>query len=58
LKKEPESDEVKIWEPIFAIVFTFIAISIFNFNPQWLVIPIIASKRTLPSSPNRVGGGG
>lgn len=36
LKKEPESDEVKLWEPILAIVFTFIAISIFNFNPQWL----------------------
>lgn len=44
LKKEPESDEVKIWEPIFAIVFTFIAISIFNFNPQWLVIPIIVDE--------------
>lgn len=44
LKKEPESDEVKIWEPIFAIVFTFIAISIFNFNPQWLVIPLIVDE--------------
>ncbi len=38
LKKEPEPTEVKAWEPIFAIVFTFIAISIFNFNPQWLSI--------------------
>jgi hypothetical protein len=38
LKKEPESDEVKLWEPILAIVLTFIAISIFNFNPQWLNI--------------------
>jgi hypothetical protein len=45
LKKEPEPDEVKIWEPILAIVFTFIAISIFNFNPQWLVIPIIADDK-------------
>jgi hypothetical protein len=36
LKKEPESDEVKLWEPVLAIVFIFIAISIFNFNPQWL----------------------
>jgi hypothetical protein len=45
LKKEPESDEVKLWEPILAIVFTFIAISIFNFNPQWLVIPIITDDK-------------
>jgi hypothetical protein len=44
LKKKPESDEVKLWEPIFAIVFTFIAISIFNFNPQWLVIPLIVDE--------------
>jgi hypothetical protein len=46
LKKEPEPDEVKIWEPIFAIVFTFIAISIFNFSPQWLVIFIFSDDKT------------
>lgn len=34
LKKEPEPEEVKVWEPIFAIVITFIALSIFNYNPQ------------------------
>ncbi|MBI5953373.1 MAG: hypothetical protein HY865_17090 [Chloroflexi bacterium] len=38
LKKEPEPDEVKIWEPVLAIVFTFIALSIFNYNPQWIGI--------------------
>jgi hypothetical protein len=36
LIKEPEPQEVKSWEPILAIVFTFIVISIFNFNQQWL----------------------
>lgn len=34
LKKEPEPDDVKIWEPITSIVFIFIALSILNFNPQ------------------------
>lgn len=61
LKKEPEPDDVKIWEPILAIVFTFIAISIFNFNPQligfyylqgneWQVLPILSDAffRWLP----------
>ena len=38
LKEEPEPDEVKIWEPILAIVFTFIALSIFNYNPQLIGI--------------------
>jgi hypothetical protein len=38
LMKEPEPEEFKSWEPILAIVFTFIAISIFNFNPEWLSI--------------------
>lgn len=46
LKKDPTPDEVKIWEPIFAIVFTFIAISIFNFSPQWLVIFIFSDDKT------------
>jgi hypothetical protein len=36
LMKEPEPQEIKSWEPILAIVFTFIVISIFNFNRQWL----------------------
>jgi len=61
LKKEPEPNDVKIWEPILAIVFTFIAISIFNFNPQligvyyldgndWNVIPLLSEAffRWLP----------
>jgi hypothetical protein len=61
LKKEPEPDEVKIWEPILAIVFTFIALSIFNYNPQligmytvsgdqWSVVPVLTKDffRWLP----------
>lgn len=36
LQKEPEPQDVKMWEPILAIVFTFIVISIFNFNRQLL----------------------
>jgi len=61
LKKEPEPEEIKPWEPIFAIVLTFIAISIFNFNPQligfysfsgdaWVVIPALTDAffRWLP----------
>jgi hypothetical protein len=36
LMKEPEPDDVKPWEPIAAIVFTAIVLSIFNFNPQWI----------------------
>lgn len=36
LMRKPEPQEIKIWESIFAIVFLFIVISIFNFNRQWL----------------------
>jgi len=36
LIKEPEPQDVKIWEPILAIVFTLFVIYIFNFNRQWL----------------------
>jgi len=53
LIKEPVPQDLKMWEPIIAIVFTFIALSIFNFNPQligiytfsgdkWTVIPILS----------------
>lgn len=61
LKKEPEPDDVKIWEPILAIVFTFVALSIFNFNPhliglyyldgnEWNVVPLLSNAffRWLP----------
>jgi hypothetical protein len=52
LTKEPEPNDVKVWEPIIAIVFTFIAFSIFNFNRdiigiysyqdgKWLVLPLL-----------------
>ena len=36
LTKEPEPNDVKPLEPILAIVFTFIVLSIFNFNHQWI----------------------
>lgn len=61
LMKEPEPDDVKIWEPILAIVLTFIGLSILNFNPQligiyylegdeWKVIPVLSEAffRWLP----------
>jgi hypothetical protein len=61
LMKEPEPTDVKPWEPILAIVFTFIALSIFNFNPQligiynfdgakWTVFPLLTDAffRWLP----------
>jgi hypothetical protein len=38
LMKEPEPADVKPWEPILAIAFTFIALSIFNFSPQLIGI--------------------
>jgi hypothetical protein len=61
LVKEPEPGDVKSWEPILAIVFIFIAISIFNFNPQligiynfdgekWTIAPLLTEAffRWLP----------
>jgi len=61
LTKDPEPTEIKLWEPILAIVMTFIALSIFNFNPQlvgiyyldkseWHVLPLLSEAffRWLP----------
>jgi len=61
LMKEPEPQDVKIWEPILGIVFTFIALSIINFNQQligiyylegneWKVLPLLTEAffRWLP----------
>jgi hypothetical protein len=61
LMKEPEPEAVKAWEPILSIVFTFIVISVFNFNRQligiyylegneWRVLPLFAAAffRWLP----------
>lgn len=53
LKREPEPDEVKPWEPIVEIAITFVAISIFNFYPQliglynfqngqWMAFPLLS----------------
>jgi hypothetical protein len=36
LTQDPEPDEVKMWEPIWAIVFIALALFIFNFYPQIL----------------------
>lgn len=36
LLKEPATDEVKLWEPIVAILFTFAALVVFNFYPHLL----------------------
>jgi hypothetical protein len=38
LAQEPEPDDVKPWEPVLAIIFTAVALSIFNFNPGWIGI--------------------
>jgi hypothetical protein len=38
LMKEPEPNEVKLWEPIVAILFTTLGIVIFNFYPQLISI--------------------
>ncbi len=61
LKKEPEPQGLKVWEPILAIVVTFIGLSILNFNPQliglyyldgkeWKVLPLLTEAffRWLP----------
>lgn len=45
LMKEPEPNDVKPWEPILAIVFTFIVLSIFNFNPQLIGIYIFPGDK-------------
>ncbi len=38
LTKEPDPDEIRPWEPIVAIVFTLLALLLFNFYPQVLGI--------------------
>jgi len=61
LLREPEPTDVKQWEPILAIVFTFIVLSIFNFNREligiysfdgstWQVTPLLTAAffRWLP----------
>ena len=41
LMKEPEGNEVKMWEPIFGIVFTAAAFVIFNVYPQIIGISFV-----------------
>jgi hypothetical protein len=38
LMKEPEPDEVKIWDPILVILFTTLGLVVFNFYPQFVGI--------------------
>ena len=45
LMKEPEPAEVKIWEPILAIIFTAILLAIFNFNRELLGFHIFTDGR-------------
>jgi len=49
LPKEPASDAVGLWEPVLAIVFTVIAIVIFNFYPQ--IIGFTPSLNNLGNGP-------
>jgi hypothetical protein len=61
LTKEPEPDEVHIWEPIVTIAFTLLGLLVFNLYPQvlgitfpadgkWTVIPVLSDAffRMLP----------
>ncbi|RJP52293.1 MAG: hypothetical protein C4557_06400 [Anaerolineaceae bacterium] len=61
LMKEPKPQDVKAWEAILSIVLTFIALSIFNFNPHligiyyldeggWNALPVLSEAffRWLP----------
>jgi hypothetical protein len=61
LTKEPEPDDVSIWEPIWAIVITIAALLVFNLYPQvigfgfmngntWTFIPVLTDAffRYLP----------
>ena len=45
LTKEPEPNDVKPLEPILAIVFTFIVLSIFNFNHEWIGFYIFSGDK-------------
>lgn len=61
LVQQPEPDEVKVWEPILAIIFIAIVLSLFNFNQhligiyfqragKWEVLPVFSQAffRMLP----------
>ncbi len=50
LMSEPTGDEVRMWEPVIGILFTFAALAVFNFYPQIIsFFPIQAGgPRTIP----------
>lgn len=61
LTKEPEPDDIRIWEPIVAIAFTLLGLLVFNLYPQligisflkdgqWIIIPALSEAffRMLP----------
>jgi hypothetical protein len=45
LSKEPDPDEVRIWEPIVTIAFTLLALLVFNLYPQVLGIGFFADGK-------------
>ncbi len=45
LMQEPTGDEVKLWEPALAILFTFAGLVIFNFYPQIIAIIVNPDSR-------------
>ncbi|HEY5901415.1 MAG TPA: hypothetical protein VIU39_02600 [Anaerolineales bacterium] len=45
LLKEPEPEDVKMWEPVVEIVGTAIALSIFNFNRDWIGFYFLSDGR-------------
>jgi len=47
LAEDPDPDEIQIWEPIAAIVFTLLALAVFNFYPQALGLAYSADNLTI-----------
>ncbi len=45
LLKEPEPDEIHIWEPIFSIVFTVAALLLFNVYPQLIGVGFLSDGK-------------
>ena len=43
LTKEPEPDDVRIWEPVVAIVFTLVGLLVFNLYPQAIGISFLSN---------------
>lgn len=48
LMREPDRDEVKLWEPIVAIFFTLACLVIFNFYPQIINLTLRLNPNSTP----------